>query len=261
MGLSWRKLHKFHKGFTLVELLVVMSIMSMLMSLLLPALSGARQQSYRVHCFTNLRTLTMAWDFYARDYDDKLCSSETCQINADSSIWVADEEMMPGNLIGGTEQAIKDGVLWRYTQSTRLYRCKSQRTELLRGYSIARTMQGNSCGCGSEGLNPFRSLIEIKRAAEKMVFIDSASQAEWIDGSFWPVADLEQNPTWSIRLNHTITARHNGGCNFSFADGHCEYRKWKDSRTVRLTDWKIAPSDASDNNVDLDWMINILKGR
>ena len=231
------------------------------MSLLLPALSGARQQSYQVHCFTNLRTLTLAWGFYAQDSDDKLCSSETSWINADSSPWIAEGAMIPGNSIGGTEQAIEDGVLWRYTKSAKLYRCKSQRSELLRGYSISRTMQGNSCNSGYDGLSPFRTLGEIKRPAEKMVFIDSASQAEWIDGSFCPVSDLEQTPTWAIRLNHTITARHSNGYNLSFADSHCESRKWKDSRTVRLANWKTAPGDASDNNTDLDWMIKKLKGR
>jgi prepilin-type processing-associated H-X9-DG protein len=31
-----------------------------------------------------------------------------------------------------------------------------------------------------------------------------------------------------------ITARHGDGTNFSFADGHSEYWKWKDPRTIQI---------------------------
>ena len=57
-----------------------------------------------------------------------------------------------------------------------------------------------------------------------------------------------------------LTNRHNNGCNVSFADGHCEYRKWKDPRTIRLLQGK--PSGAGkncffENNPDADWMFEI----
>jgi prepilin-type N-terminal cleavage/methylation domain-containing protein/prepilin-type processing-associated H-X9-DG protein len=248
------------RGFTLVELLVVMAIMSMLMSILMPALSGARQQSHQLHCLTNLRTLTFAWLFYAQDNDDVLCSPETCRLNADSGVWVADEEMMPGNSVGGTEEAMKKGALWRYVETVKLYRCKSQRNELVRGYSISRAMRGSTCGCASEWLRPFNRIGEITSTSERIVFADADSQAEWIDGSFWPAADLAAQPVWNIRVNHNISARHNEGSNFSFADGHCEYRKWKDQRTVRLANWETV-AGASDNNADMEWLISVLKGR
>lgn len=57
-------------AFTLVELLVVIAIIALLVSILLPALSKAKEQANRLVCLVNLRNIGMAEHLYL-DYNDE----------------------------------------------------------------------------------------------------------------------------------------------------------------------------------------------
>ena len=59
-------------GFTLIELLVVIAILSLLIAILLPALSQARHHARRMACAGNLRQVGVAIHLYAHDFGDTI---------------------------------------------------------------------------------------------------------------------------------------------------------------------------------------------
>ncbi len=256
------------RGFTLIELLVVISIIAMLMSIMLPGLSNAREMGRRVVCQSNMRQLTIAWFQYALENDDTLCSPDT-EWNNDGGVdynWVADGPDQPGNTVGGTEQAIRNGVLVSYlSYTTKVYKCKSDKTTLLRSYSISNTMGGYNCGCGNM-TTPYTGSGQIDEPASRLVFIDAdsvepAGEPKWIHGGFWPLSDIDPAIAhWAIPLYNNLTSRHGDGTNVSFADTHCEYRRWRDPRTIAIGNWDFSPANMGFPNTDLDFFLEAMKG-
>ncbi len=70
-----RKERILHAGFTIIELLAVIAIISLIMSVTMPALSKARGTAKRLQCSDNMRQIRFAMDFYASDYNGYIVTS------------------------------------------------------------------------------------------------------------------------------------------------------------------------------------------
>jgi prepilin-type N-terminal cleavage/methylation domain-containing protein/prepilin-type processing-associated H-X9-DG protein len=105
------------RAFTLIELLVVVAIIVIIISLLLPALSRAREAAQKVACKNNLRQIGMGLHMFAdKDPQSRLCSGNwdfTRDGCMDTWGWVSDlvnmkaydgNMLCPSNPLKGTEK-------------------------------------------------------------------------------------------------------------------------------------------------------------
>jgi prepilin-type N-terminal cleavage/methylation domain-containing protein/prepilin-type processing-associated H-X9-DG protein len=215
-------------GFTLVELLVVIAIMAVLLTLLMPAMKTAKEQAMRANCLSNLHQLTLGWYEYALDNDDRLVHGDTV---ADPQwgnpyAWV-DE----GYGKFGRVESLMDGKLWPYVKTKDLYRCPISnwiKTPTVRNYSIASSMNGDILegydGCNGTAALIIRKISNIQQPSTRAVFIEEAFPSF----STWAICYTKEQ--WF----DPPPVVHNNGIPLSFADGHAEYWKWEDERTIDL---------------------------
>jgi prepilin-type processing-associated H-X9-DG protein/prepilin-type N-terminal cleavage/methylation domain-containing protein len=230
-------------AFTLVELLVVIAILALLIAILLPALSLARAKGRELTCLNNLKQLQICAKLYSLDNDGFLLPNRfVYYIDTQSPSAGFSKELTwcPGLApLDTTTDNIKHGLLWRYNESTGIYRCPSDtgkvRTEggevlnlkRTRSYNLSQSINGLPYSDKAATLPSFakESEIDNPRPAELIFFVD-VHEDSIFDSHFgipprgWDWA--EDPPRWW----DLPAGRHSQGGNFSFADGHVEHWRW-----------------------------------
>jgi len=215
------------RAFTLIELLVVIAVIAVLMAILMPALSRAREQGKRAVCLSNVKQFGLAWVMYADENDQKIVNS--CTVPGTEGH--ADRNKEPCWLYfhnGWTEEeriaGIRDGAMWPYVKQLKIYKCPTGIRGEVNTYAIVDCMNGAMSSIpGIPSGTYIRRRSQIKRPGERMVFVDEGKTS---------------TQSWTIHYNQpawwdTPPVRHGEGTNFSFADGHAEYWKWRDARTSK----------------------------
>ncbi len=112
---------KSGRAFTLVELLVVISIVAVLIALLLPALSQAKAVSRAAKCGSNLRQIAVAFGSYAVDTGDWI---------PQTSYW--DEILGAGGYLGGRGAYFSGGsTTWWGTYRYPILECPAETPEII----------------------------------------------------------------------------------------------------------------------------------
>jgi prepilin-type N-terminal cleavage/methylation domain-containing protein len=70
------------KAFTLVELLVVITIIAILAALILPALASAKHHAKDINCVSNLKQVTLSGLMYMDDTGQTIIEVETNELNS-----------------------------------------------------------------------------------------------------------------------------------------------------------------------------------
>jgi prepilin-type N-terminal cleavage/methylation domain-containing protein len=226
------------KGFTLLELLAVITTIAILAALLLPVLSRAKIKAQQTACFSNLRQLGVAWVMYHSDNNGLLAESY-CANNPEA--WV--QGSMSKADEAGKLDLIRAGKLFSHSQDVKIYHCPTDKgvvingelTPTVRSYAMNMFMGGRDASQVPEQTIPpncvpfFAKDSDLGQPSQLWVLIEQ-DERSIDDGSF---ATDPLGGVW-YDLPSLSVHRHNYAFSLNFADGHSEVWRYRDSRSFAV---------------------------
>lgn len=224
-GLSTRRMINVRfRGFTLVELLVTIAVVSVLMAILLPAMHRVRVLGKRVNCQSNLRQIAQAWRLYLDDNQGRFFQG----LNADVAFvgwrgyYIPNEQRPLNRYLSVQAQPESEDL-------ARVARCpaddgKTERTGLPVYKTHGSSYRANHLMIGPDQISPLPSQ-ELTAAINKRLKGLKVSQTDnpsrlilmgnygWVD-QWWPT--VPEITGWHGRRHHF---------NVSFLDGHVGFLK------------------------------------
>jgi len=261
-------------AFTLIELLVVIGIMALLAAMLLPALARAKDQARRVECISNQRQMIVAWAVYPTDNQEMLALNGGRQGAGFTPgvtqpyLWVYGgnhgdpQSLTNGDYLVSSKYALFAG----YIRAAKIYKCAADRTLWPVGGKMV--FEQRSYTMNSYIATPPNQVeIPLSLNSSYRVYMKSADLAGDLPANRFVFADGNPasicTPGHGVNMTsdifiHYPSALHRGSGILSFADGHVEIHKWRDSRTRKSlpsgSSSYISHSDSSAGNPDLRWL-------
>lgn len=199
------------RGFSLIELLVVISIIMILISILMPAMSKAKQTARGISCMNNLRQIGICTNDYSNDYSNYAPYG----VFGSNYLWLYPS--FQGNVFpdyitnGGKSKLIKDPLFNYYIPTIAL--CPSgKRFDGINPYPVPDFSYGfNASVCRSYGAAaPQSRLSNIMTPSKKFMLTDITNGSG----------------ATGIAAQISFSLRHRNGSNVLFVDNHAELWKW-----------------------------------
>ena len=202
-------------GFTLVELLVVIGIVAVLVALLMPALSRAREASQRVACLSNLRQVHMAFAFYAGSYHDQVPLGYRQNVKQFDSMVYS----------GTAQKVVLVGWLWEagLVRQPQVFYCPAERDP--------RSSYDDPANPWPPGSN--LTVNTSAGYASRPDFEIPDDQSAWTNQTLPRLSRLRNKAIFSdlTSLPARLDTRHRTGVNVLYGDGSA---KWVDRKAINL---------------------------